>query len=138
MAQSGILFTPTINHYFCRTTPLEIGIYYFVNAMITISAIIFLYPPTLPVAAVAIVNMDDAGDTAAAAAMATLIVFTSIGVRILYWFLTRGVQQRTQAWRLSKGCVSQSILQQTDITAHNQMNIAGNFSNIPIPPANRK
>ncbi|WP_289500369.1 putative 2-aminoethylphosphonate ABC transporter permease subunit [Gloeocapsopsis sp. IPPAS B-1203] len=78
---------------------LEIGIYFFVNAMITISAIVFLYPPTLPVAAVAIVNMDDAGDTAAAAAMATLIVFTSIGVRILYWFFTRGVQQQTQAWR---------------------------------------
>lgn len=67
--------------------------------MITISAIIFLYPPTFPVAAVAIVNIDDAGDTAAAAAMSTLIVFTSIGVRILYWFFTRGLQQRTQAWR---------------------------------------
>lgn len=66
--------------------------------MITISAIIFLYPPTLPVAAVAIVNMDDAGDTAAAAAMSALIVFTSIGVRILYWFLTQGLQKRTQAW----------------------------------------
>jgi iron(III) transport system permease protein len=77
---------------------LEIGIYYFVNAMITISAIIFLYPPTLPVAAVAIVNMDDAGDTAAAAAMSALIVFTSIGVRILYWFFTQGLQKRTQAW----------------------------------------
>ncbi|NJO41573.1 MAG: putative 2-aminoethylphosphonate ABC transporter permease subunit [Cyanobacteria bacterium RU_5_0] len=77
---------------------LEIGIYYFINAMVTISAIIFLYPPTLPLAAVAIVNMDDAGDVAAAAAMSTLIVCTSIGVRLLYWFLTRGLQKRTQAW----------------------------------------
>ncbi|XPM53875.2 MAG: putative 2-aminoethylphosphonate ABC transporter permease subunit [Leptolyngbya sp. IPPAS B-1204] len=77
---------------------LEIGIYFFVNAMITISAIVFLYPADLPLAAVAIVNMDDAGDTAAAAAMSTLVVLTSIGVRILYWFFTKGLQQRAQAW----------------------------------------
>jgi len=77
---------------------LEIGIYYFVNAMITISAIVFLYPPSLPLAAVAIVNMDDAGDIAAAAAMSTLVVLTSIGVRIFYWWFTRGLQQRSQAW----------------------------------------
>ncbi|WNZ24103.1 putative 2-aminoethylphosphonate ABC transporter permease subunit [Leptolyngbya sp. NK1-12] len=77
---------------------LEIGIYFFVNAMITISAIVFLYPANLPLAAVAIVNMDDAGDTAAAAAMSTLVVLTSIGVRILYWFFTKGLQQRAQAW----------------------------------------
>ncbi len=79
-------------------TILEIGIYYFVNAMVTISAIIFLYPPTLPVAAVAIVNMDDAGDVAPAAAMSTLLVCTSIGVRIIYWLLTKGLQKRAQAW----------------------------------------
>ncbi|MFB2834881.1 putative 2-aminoethylphosphonate ABC transporter permease subunit [Floridanema evergladense] len=77
---------------------LEIGIYFFINAMVTISAIIFIYPSTLPLAAVAIVNMDDAGDIAPAAAMSTLIVCTSIGVRLLYSFLTKGLQQRTQAW----------------------------------------
>ncbi|NJK36813.1 MAG: putative 2-aminoethylphosphonate ABC transporter permease subunit [Oscillatoriales cyanobacterium RM2_1_1] len=77
---------------------LEIGIYYFVNAMITVSAIVFLYPANFPLAAVAIINMDDAGDVAAAAAMSTLIVFTSIGVKILYHFLTRGLRNRTQAW----------------------------------------
>jgi iron(III) transport system permease protein len=42
--------------------------------------------------------MDDTGDTAVAAAMSALIVFTSIGGRILYWFLTQGLQKRTQAW----------------------------------------
>ncbi len=82
----------------CVPAILSIGIYYFVNAMVTISAIIFLYPSTLPLAAVAIVNMDDAGDVAAAAAMSTLIVLTSIGIRILYWFFTQKLQQRTQAW----------------------------------------
>lgn len=83
----------------CVPAILDIGIYFFVNAMVTISAIVFLYPPTLPLAAVAIINMDDAGDIAPAAAMSTLIVVTSIGVRLLYWFLTRGLQTRTQAWR---------------------------------------
>jgi iron(III) transport system permease protein len=77
---------------------LEIGIYFFVNAMVTISAIIFLYPAKLPLAAVAIVNMDDAGDIAAAAAMSTLIVLTSLGVRLLYSWLTRGLRQRSEAW----------------------------------------
>ncbi|OLP16738.1 phosphonate ABC transporter permease [Leptolyngbya sp. 'hensonii'] len=79
-------------------TILEIGGYFFVNSMVTISAIIFLYPPTLPLAAVAIVNMDDAGDIAPAAAMSTLIVITSMAIRVFYRLLTQGLQRRTQAW----------------------------------------
>jgi iron(III) transport system permease protein len=82
----------------CLPAILEISIYYFVNAMVTVSALIFLYPADIPLAAVAIVNMDDAGDTAPAAAMSTLIVLTSIGVRLIYWFGTKGLRQRTQAW----------------------------------------
>jgi iron(III) transport system permease protein len=77
---------------------LELGSYFFVNSMVTISAIIFLYPPNAPLAAVAIVNMDDAGDVAPAAAMSTALVLTSIGVRILYWLLTQGLSKRTQTW----------------------------------------
>jgi iron(III) transport system permease protein len=77
---------------------LDIGIYYFINAMVTISAVIFIYPATIPLAAVAIVNMDDAGDIAPAAAMSALIVCTSIGLRLLYSFFTQGLQKRTQAW----------------------------------------
>jgi iron(III) transport system permease protein len=65
---------------------------------VTISAIIFLYPANLPLAAVAIINMDDAGDTASAAAMSTLIVLTSLGVRLAYSTLTRGLRQRSAAW----------------------------------------
>ena len=77
---------------------LDIGIYFFINAMVTISAIIFIYPATIPLAAVAIINMDDAGDTAPAAAMSALIVCTSIGVRLIYSYLTKGLHKRTQAW----------------------------------------
>jgi iron(III) transport system permease protein len=77
---------------------LDIGIYFFINAMVTISAIIFIYPANIPLAAVAIINMDDAGDIAPAAAMSALIVCTSIGVRLIYSFLTKGLHERTQAW----------------------------------------
>jgi len=77
---------------------LDIGIYFFINAMVTISAIIFIYPANIPLAAVAIINMDDAGDTAPAAAMSALIVCTSIGVRLIYSYLTKGLHRRTQAW----------------------------------------
>jgi iron(III) transport system permease protein len=66
--------------------------------MVTISAIIFIYPANIPLAAVAIINMDDAGDIAPAAAMSALIVCTSIGVRLMYSFLTKGLHKRTQAW----------------------------------------
>jgi iron(III) transport system permease protein len=81
---------------------LEIGIYYFVNAMVTVSAVIFLYAPSLKLASVAIVNMDDAGDVAAAAAMSMLIVVTALGVRIVYGLITAGLQRRTQAWRVTR------------------------------------
>ena len=102
MRVSASLSVPFYKTFWRVTVPmslpaiLEIGIYFFVNALITISAIIFIYPSNLPLAAVAIVNMDDAGDIAAA--MSTLLVCTSIGVRIIYWLLTQKLQQNTQAW----------------------------------------
>lgn len=83
----------------CLPAILEIAMYFFVNAMVTVSAVIFLYSPSLQLASVAVVNMDDAGDTAAAAAMSMLIVFTSIAVRLLYSLVTWGIQRRTQAWK---------------------------------------
>ena len=103
-AVSSSLSVPFYKTFWRVTVPmslpaiLEIGIYFFVNALITISAIIFIYPSNLPLASVAIVNMDDAGDIAAAAAMSTLLVFTSISVRIIYWLLTQKLQQNTQGW----------------------------------------
>jgi iron(III) transport system permease protein len=82
----------------CLPAILEIAIYYFVSSMVTVSAVIFLYSPSLKLASVAVVNMDDAGDIAPAAAMSMLIVFTSIGVRLLYGLATWGIKKRTQAW----------------------------------------
>jgi iron(III) transport system permease protein len=77
---------------------LEVAYYYFVNAMTTVSAVIFLYSAHLHLASVAAINMDDAGDTAPAAAMSMLIFFTGLGLRILYGWATRSLKSRTQAW----------------------------------------
>jgi iron(III) transport system permease protein len=62
---------------------VEIFVYLFVNAMTTVSAVVFLYPPEVKLASVAVLNMDDAGDIAPAAAMGMLIVYVNIVVRSL-------------------------------------------------------
>lgn len=82
----------------CLPAVLEVAIYYFVNSMATVSAVIFLYNADLPLASVAVANMDDAGDNASAAAMAMLIVGINILARCGYSVLSRLVQRRTQAW----------------------------------------
>ena len=73
--------------------------YLFVNAMTTVSAVVFLYSPQTTLASIAVLNMDDAGDVAPAAAMAMMIFFASTLVRAVYTLLVRGVLTRTQAWR---------------------------------------
>ena len=83
----------------CVPAILDIGIYLFINAMTTVSAVVFLWGPDTKLASVAVLNMDDQGDIAPAAAMAMMIVYTSAAVRILHVLLTRGLQRRTQAWR---------------------------------------
>jgi iron(III) transport system permease protein len=83
----------------CLPAVLDIAIYLFVNAMTTVSAVIFLYAPDTTLAAVAVLNMDDAGDVAPAAAMAMMIFFTSTLVRVAYTLVTRGVLGRAQGWR---------------------------------------
>jgi iron(III) transport system permease protein len=83
----------------CLPAILDIAIYLFVNAMTTVSAVVFLYSPATKTASVAVLNMDDAGETAAAAAMAMMIVYTSAGVRLLHAGLSHALHRRTQAWR---------------------------------------
>ncbi|NIA67321.1 putative 2-aminoethylphosphonate ABC transporter permease subunit [Pelagibius litoralis] len=83
----------------CLPTILDISIYLFVNAMTTVSAVVFLYSPTTTLASVAVLNMDDAGDIAPAAAMGMMIFYTNAGARILHLIISKGVLKRTQAWR---------------------------------------
>lgn len=78
---------------------LDIAVYMFVNALTTVSAVIFLYGPSTKLASIAIVHMDEAGAVAAAAAMATCIVITAMGVKLLHLLLDRLVFAKLQAWR---------------------------------------
>lgn len=81
---------------------LQIARYFFVNAMTTVSAVVFLYSPSTTLASVAVLNMDDAGDISAAAAMATLIVATSLGVTLLFNALSHFIFKQSQQWRKSR------------------------------------
>jgi iron(III) transport system permease protein len=83
----------------CLPAVLDISIYLFVNAMTTVSAVIFLYSTDTKLAAVTIINMDESGFTAAAAAMAMAIVATSASVKIAHVLLTHRFERITQAWR---------------------------------------
>lgn len=83
----------------CMPAILDIAVYLFVNALTTVSAVIFLYGPGTNLASIAIVHMDEAGAIAAAAAMATCIVATAIGAKLLHLLLDRLLFGRLQRWR---------------------------------------
>jgi iron(III) transport system permease protein len=83
----------------CLPALVDIARYFFVNAMTTISAVVFLYAPETKVAAIAILNLDEAGEMGAAAAMAVMIFAASSVATLLFMALAWWVQRRTQAWR---------------------------------------
>jgi iron(III) transport system permease protein len=83
----------------CLPAILDIGRYFFVVSMASLSCAIFLYTPETILASVAIMHMDEAGDIGPAAALASLIVITSTIVCIAYSLATRVLLARTQAWR---------------------------------------
>ena len=83
----------------CLPSIFDISIYLFLSSMTTLSAVIFLYGPETKVASVAAIHMDEAGETASAAAMAMLIVHACIVVRVLHAFVTGWLLERVQAWR---------------------------------------
>jgi iron(III) transport system permease protein len=83
----------------CLPAVLDIARYYFVNAMTTISAVVFLYGPRTTLASVSILQLDEAGALGAAAAMASLIVFTSASVTALFFAAEWWLIRRTQRWR---------------------------------------
>lgn len=71
----------------CGSAIFEMMVFYFVNAMITISAVVFLYTPLTKLASISILNMRDAGDIAEAAAMSLVLFFINLVVRLFYEFL---------------------------------------------------
>jgi iron(III) transport system permease protein len=87
-----------VNVPVCFPAIAEVWLYLFVNAMTTVSAVVFLYSPDTALASVAILNMDDAGDIAPAAAMALMIFYTNIVVRICHSAVSSFVIKQ-QRWR---------------------------------------
>ncbi|WP_374656292.1 putative 2-aminoethylphosphonate ABC transporter permease subunit [Dongia sp.] len=83
----------------CLPAILDIAIYYFVNAMTTVSAVIFLYSANTKLMSINAINTDDAGNTATACAMGMTIVVTSAVLKGIQTLLARGIERRTQAWR---------------------------------------
>jgi iron(III) transport system permease protein len=109
---SASLGVPFYRTFWRVTVPMAlpsivgISMYFFLNAMVTLSAVVFLVAPGTELAAVAVLLMDDAGDTAQAAAMSVCIIAIGLTVRLAYWALMRGVSRRTQAWREPAGATT--------------------------------
>ncbi len=78
---------------------LDISVYLFVNAMTTVSAVVFLYTSDTRLASVAVMHLDEAGYFASAAAMAVLIFFTSLAVKLAHAALSQLLLNRAQTWR---------------------------------------
>ena len=85
----------------CAPALIDMARYFFINAMTTISAVVFLYSPDTKVASIAILNLDEAGEMGAAAAMAVLIGLASTIATLLFMVLAWWSNRRTQAWRTS-------------------------------------
>nr|WP_318912352.1 putative 2-aminoethylphosphonate ABC transporter permease subunit [Shinella zoogloeoides] len=83
----------------CFPAMAEVWIYLFVNAMTTVSAVVFIYSSTTTLSSIAVLNMDDAGDIAPAAAMGMMIFYTNVVVRVLHGWGADAVVRRLQTWR---------------------------------------
>jgi iron(III) transport system permease protein len=101
---SASLGVPFYRTFWRVTVPIAlpsmvgISMYFFLNAMVTLSAVVFLVAPGTELAAVAVLLLDDAGESAQATAMSVLIIAVGLLVRLVYWAVLRGVTRRTQAW----------------------------------------
>lgn len=104
-AVSISLKTSILKMFFKVTLPislpaiLNIWVYLFINAMTTVSGVIFLYTSGTMLASVGAIHLDEQGETASAAAMAMLIVAVSVTVRTLHALLSKTLLNRTQSWR---------------------------------------
>lgn len=83
----------------CLPAVLEIASFLFLAAMASVSVLIFIYAPDTRVASVAVVNINDAGFTAAAAAMAACIVVTCTLFKLVHGLVGHVASRRAGAWR---------------------------------------
>ncbi|MCC8437809.1 putative 2-aminoethylphosphonate ABC transporter permease subunit [Brevibacillus sp. M2.1A] len=104
ISQTKLLWRVTIP--VCMPAIVEMAVYFFINSMVTISAVVFLYAADFKLASVSIVNMDDAGDVAPAAAMSVLIVFLNILARAGAEWIASKLRKRTTRSYQEKGQVA--------------------------------
>jgi iron(III) transport system permease protein len=78
---------------------IDIATFFFVNAMTTVAGVIFIYGSTTKVASIAVLALNDTGDDGAASAMALMIVYTSVAVKLLQVIITKFLLHRQQQWR---------------------------------------
>jgi iron(III) transport system permease protein len=83
----------------CAPALLEVWVYLFVNAMTTVSAVIFLYGPDTKPASVAVVQMDEAGQASAAAAMACVLLAATTTAKLAQLATSAALDRMTGGWR---------------------------------------
>ena len=77
---------------------IEIAQFFFVNSMTTVSALVFLYAPAIRPASISIVNMEDSGDIASAAAMSVLVIGVNLAARAACDAGTFRLRRRAARW----------------------------------------
>lgn len=101
---SESLKVPFYKTFFRITIPmsvnaiLEMVTYYFTNAMITVSAVVFLYTPLTKVASIVVLNADGAGNEAGACAVCMIIMGINLCVRFIYEIINKIAVRRTSKW----------------------------------------
>lgn len=70
-------------------TIVSVGVFFFMRAMVTLSAVIFLITPSTQLAAVSVLYLDDRGDLNQAAAFAVCIMATVVAFLVVAQFLLR-------------------------------------------------
>lgn len=73
---------------------IESFLYYFINSMITVSAVIFLYSSYTRLASIEIVNKIDMGNLQSSCAISLIIIFTNIIVSLLLNKLTNKMKNK--------------------------------------------
>ncbi len=68
---------------------ISLGVFFFMRAMVTLAAVIFLVNPSNNLAAVSVLLLDDAGETSQAAAFSTLIMVVVVGVLVVFQGILR-------------------------------------------------
>ncbi len=79
---------------FALPTLLTVFLFIFMRSMVTLSGIIFLITPTLNVASVSIMRLEEAGNTGQAAAYATVTMLVVMAASVLIWGILTVVKAR--------------------------------------------